>query len=158
MIPFTPCISAASSSIAATLPRADEGAPMLKLSALALDPQSVEAQSRLAAVLIVRVIIGTSDSAAADIARADRLVRQALAASPRNSIAHWVKGQVLRTQQRCAHAIPEYEAALALNRNGVIALTSLGWCKLYAGSIEDVIPLQEQAIRLSPRDPAIGFW
>jgi adenylate cyclase len=29
---------------------------------------------------------------------------------------------------------------------------------LHAGSIEKVIPLVEQAIRLSPRDPGIGFW
>ena len=26
------------------------------------------------------------------------------------------------------------------------------------GSIEETIPLQEQAIRLSPRDPRIGLW
>jgi TolB-like protein/DNA-binding winged helix-turn-helix (wHTH) protein len=127
-------------------------------SALALDPQSVEAQSRLAAVLIVRVIIGATDSAAADTARADGLIGQTLAASPRNWFAHWVKGQVLRAQRRCEDAIPEYEATLALNRNFVAALSSLSWCKLYAGSIEEVIPLQEQAIRLSPRDPAIGFF
>jgi tetratricopeptide (TPR) repeat protein len=52
--------------------------------------------------------------------------------------------------------IPEFETALASNRNMVAALHSLGWCKLYAGSIEQVIPLEEQAIRLSPRDPAVG--
>ncbi len=126
--------------------------------ALALDPQSIEAPSRLAAMLIFRVIIGTSDSAAADIARADELVGQALAASPRNWFPQWVKGQVLRAQHRCVDAIPEYETALALNRNAVVALTGLSWCKLYTGSIEEVIPLQEQAIRLSPRDPAIGFF
>ena len=126
--------------------------------ALALDPQSVEAQSRLAAALTVRVIIGMSESAAADIARADGLAGRALAASPRNWFAHWVKGQVLRAQHRCEDAIPEYETALALNRNAVVAFSSLSWCKLHAGSIEEVIPLQEQAIRLSPRDPAIGFF
>jgi TolB-like protein/class 3 adenylate cyclase len=126
--------------------------------ALALDPQSVEAQRRLASALVVRVIIGTADSAAADIARADGLIGQALAASPRNWFAHWVKGQVLLAQHRCEDAVPEYETALALNRNAVVALSSLSWCKLYAGSIEEVIPLQEQAIRLSPRDPAIGFF
>ena len=126
--------------------------------ALALDPQSVEAQSRLAAALTVRVIIGMSESAASDIARAEGLAGQALAASPRNWFAHWVKGQVLRAQHRCEDAIPEYETALALNRNAVVAFSSLSWCKLHAGSIEEVIPLQEQAIRLSPRDPAIGFF
>ena len=33
----------------------------------------------------------------------------------------------------------------------------LGWCKLFTGSIEEVIPLEEKAIRLSPRDPNIGY-
>jgi adenylate cyclase len=45
-----------------------------------------------------------------------------------------------------------------LNRNLVGALNGLGWCKLYAGSLDEVIPLVKQAIRLSPRDPHIGTW
>jgi len=31
-------------------------------------------------------------------------------------------------------------------------------CKLYAGSLDEVIPLVKQAIRLSPRDPHVGTW
>jgi TolB-like protein/DNA-binding winged helix-turn-helix (wHTH) protein len=123
--------------------------------ALALDPQSVEAQSRLAFALIARVIISMTDTAAADIARADGLIAQALAASPHDWFAHWVKGQVLRAQHRCEEAIPEFEAVLAINRNEW--MTGLAWCKLHTGSIEEVIPLMERAIRLSPRDPGIGF-
>jgi len=126
--------------------------------ALALDPRSVEAQSRLSGQLVQRAIIGVTDSAAADIARAEGLVGQALAASPRDWYPHHVKGQVLRAQGRCEEAIPEYEAALAFNRNAVNTLNSLSWCKLLTGSIEEIIPLEKQAIRLSPRDPAVGFW
>jgi tetratricopeptide (TPR) repeat protein len=37
------------------------------------------------------------------------------------------------------------------------ALDYLAGCKLLTGSIEAVIPLAEQAIRLSPRDPDIGW-
>ena len=124
--------------------------------ALALDPQSVEAQSRLASALAARVMSGMTDSAAADIARAEGLVGQALAASPRSASAHFAKGQVLRAQHRWEEAIPEYETVLAFNRNLVSALHALGRCKLCAGSIEEAIPLVEQAIRLSPRDPLIG--
>ena len=51
----------------------------------------------------------------------------------------------------------EYEAALALDHNSMDALSCLCWCKLYIGSIEEVIPLVEQAIRLNPRDPSIGM-
>jgi TolB-like protein/class 3 adenylate cyclase/Flp pilus assembly protein TadD len=126
--------------------------------ALALDPESVEAQSRLAGILVTRVLELTTDSAAADLARAERLVDQALAASPRYALAHFAKGRVLRAQKRWEEAVPEYEGALALDRNMVAALHELGWGKICAGSIEEVIPLVEQAIRLSPRDPSIGYF
>ena len=125
---------------------------------LALDPLSVEAQSWLAVALTNRALSGTSDSATAELARAEGLVGQALAASPGSAYAHAVKGHVLRAQRRCKEAIPEFETALASNRNLVVAFSGLGWCKLSTGSIEEVTPLEEQAIRLSPRDPLIGYW
>jgi TolB-like protein/class 3 adenylate cyclase len=122
--------------------------------ALDLDPQSVEAQSRLAGSLAGRVNDNLTDTVTADIARAEALAEQALAASPQSAVAHYAKGQVLRAQRRFVEAIPEYEAVLALDRNWVFALFALGQCKLHVGSIEETIPLVEQAIRLSPRDPA----
>jgi adenylate cyclase len=127
---------------------------------LALDPQSVEAQSHLAAVLVDSVSNGMTDSASAapDIARAEGLVDRALAASPRYAPAHIVKGHVLRARNRWEQAIREYETALALNHNLVAALVCLGMCKVYAGSIEEASRLVEQAIRLSPRDPLIGVF
>jgi TolB-like protein/Tfp pilus assembly protein PilF len=126
--------------------------------ALALDPQSVEAQCRLVSLLAGRVLDLMTDSAAADLVRAEALVDQALAASPRYALAHAAKGHVLRAQNRWEEAIPEYETALALDRNLMAALTNLGWCKLYAGSMDQVTPLVEQAIRLSPRDPSIAYF
>jgi adenylate cyclase len=126
--------------------------------ALALDQQSVAAQSHLAATLADRVAGDMTDSAAVDLARAEELARQALAASPRSPLAHNAKGQVLRAQRRYGEAIPEYETALAFNRNWVVVYANIGECKLFTGSIEDAILLFEQALRLSPRDPAIGVW
>jgi len=127
--------------------------------ALALNPRSVEAQSHLASALMSRVMSGMAVSAAADIARAEGLVGQALTASPRSTLAHYAKGQVLRAQRRFEEAIPEYETVIANNRNVVGALHPLGQCKLFAGSIEETIPLEEQAIRLSPHDPELfGVW
>jgi TolB-like protein/class 3 adenylate cyclase len=81
--------------------------------ALALDPQSIEAQGRLAGVLVSSVLAGMADSAAADLTRAEGLVGQVLAVSPRYAFAHFVKGHVLRAQKRWEEAIPECEAALA---------------------------------------------
>ena len=126
--------------------------------ALALDPRSVAALSSLAGVLAGRAGEGWADSSAADIARAEGLANQALAASPRSPVAHYAKGQVLRVQGRCEEAIAEYETAISLDRNLVFPIAALGWCKLLTGSIEEVIPRIEQAIRLSPRDPAMSNW
>jgi tetratricopeptide (TPR) repeat protein len=85
------------------------------------------------------------------------LVDRALAASPRTAYAHYVKGTVLRWQNRWSEAISEFETALTLNRNLVGALQGLGRCKLYTGSIEEVTPLAERAMRLDPRNPHIGW-
>jgi adenylate cyclase len=126
--------------------------------ALAVDPGSSEAQSWLAMALVDRVLDFGSSSAEADIKRAEELATRAVAASPRSAITHHAKGQVLRVQRQCKEAVPEYDTALALNRNSVTALASIGRCKTYIGPIEEAIPALEQAIRLSPRDPQIGNW
>ncbi len=126
--------------------------------ALALDPGSAEVQNRLAIALSSRVLDGMSDTRAADMTRAEGLVAQALTASPDTSLGHFAKGQMLRAQSQYAEAIPEYEAVIALNRNSPNAYANLGQCKFYTGSLEEVIPLVEQAIRLSPRDPILSIW
>jgi adenylate cyclase len=119
---------------------------------------SVAAQSWLAIELTARVLDFMTDTAAADIGRAESLAERALAASPRTPLAHFAKGQVLRAQDRYDEAIPEYETVIALNRNWANAHSHLGWCKFVTGSIEEIIPAQERAIRLSPRDPQIGLF
>jgi tetratricopeptide (TPR) repeat protein len=126
--------------------------------ALALDPDSTEAKSSLAEALIGRVLNNMTNSKAADLARAEGLVGQALAASPRSPKAHYARAQLLRAQDRYGEAISEYETVIALSRNWAGAYASLGASKYYTGSIEEAIPLQERAIRLSPHDPGIGVW
>jgi Flp pilus assembly protein TadD len=105
-----------------------------------------------------RVLEFNPPSAADDIQLAETLVNRALAAAPRNPLAHIIKGSVLRAQRRCAEAIPEYETALALDPNVAGAFGNIGRCKIYVGPIEEAIPLLERAIRLSPRDPELGYW
>jgi TolB-like protein/Flp pilus assembly protein TadD len=126
--------------------------------ALALDPRSVEAQSSLAFALAARVLDQMVDPAATNIPYAEELVDEAMRASPRNALTHLAKGAVLRVRGRCEEAIHEYEMASVLQRNWATALSQLGWSKLLAGSLEDSIPLQEQALRLSPRDPLIANY
>ena len=84
-------------------PSRDKYAEEIRLfeCALAIDPRSAEARSSLANALMSRVMSGTADLATADIKRAEGLVGQVSAASPRNALAHlFAKGQVLRAQRR----------------------------------------------------------
>ena len=127
-------------------------------SALALDPASIQARALLAQMLAGRALDQLTDTPAADLERAETLISDVLAASPRDPVAHFVRGQVLRAQSRYEAAIPEYERAVALNRNWVNAVAALGLCKFHVGAIEQAIPAQEQAIRLSPRDPRLPNW
>jgi TolB-like protein/class 3 adenylate cyclase/cytochrome c-type biogenesis protein CcmH/NrfG len=125
--------------------------------ALAVDPRSVDAQSRLALAFVGRVLDGRTDFRDADIERAAVLIEQVLTIAPRNLVAHQAKGQLLLVERRCAEAIREYETVLTYNHNLVYALSSLAVCKFVTGSEDEPIPILEQAIRLSPRDPGIGI-
>ena len=70
---------------------------------------------------------------------------------------HWPRVENAYAALRFEEAIPEYETVIELNRNAAYAFSTLGQCKLFAGSLEEAIPLQMQFIRLSPRDPLIGM-
>ena len=133
-------------------------AVMMFEQALALDPQSAAAQSWLAIALTARVLDYMAETAEADIARAEELAGRALASQPRSGVAHFATAQVLRAQHRHAAAAAEYDIVIALNRNWAHAYSHLGWCRFMAGTIAELVPLQEQAIRLSPRDPQIGLF
>jgi TolB-like protein/DNA-binding winged helix-turn-helix (wHTH) protein/Flp pilus assembly protein TadD len=124
--------------------------------ALSLDPGSVDAMTLLATVHAQRTLEAMTDSPTTDIARAEELIGKALAASPLNPRAHFARGMVLRTQGKFEEATFEFEAVLAHNPNSVAALFQLGVSKMWAGSIDEVIPATEKLIYLSPRDPYIA--
>src|SRR6516164_5631721 len=95
-------------------------------------------------------------SRSADVARANELVTQVLAASPRNPLIHVVRGTVLRAQNRFEEATTEYETALAIDSNLVSALHGLALCKLLTGSIDGVIPLKNELSVLAPALPTLA--
>jgi tetratricopeptide (TPR) repeat protein len=97
-----------------------------------------------------------TDTAPADIARAEELIGLALATAPGIPDAHFAKGQLLRVQRRCAEAISEYETALAYGPNYKVgALLQTAHCKMLLGLIDEAIPFLEQAIRLSAQNPGV---
>jgi TolB-like protein/DNA-binding winged helix-turn-helix (wHTH) protein/Flp pilus assembly protein TadD len=126
--------------------------------ALTLDPRSAEAQRWLATFLSGRVLAEMTGTAAADVARAEGLAGQVLAAAPRSAGAHFTKGMVLEAQKRLDEAVPEYETAITLNRNFAAAYAHMGYINRSNGSPAEAIPPLEQAIRISPRDAELATW
>ena len=125
--------------------------------ALALDPTSTEAQARLAQVLIGRVFEAMTDTATADIERAKALIEQVFLTSPRDPLAHFVKGRLLKFDRRCEEAIPEFEMAAASDRNWINPTRQIADCKFLTGAGDEVLPFYENVIRLSPRDPMLAW-
>jgi adenylate cyclase len=126
--------------------------------ALAFDPGSGATKAYLGLALATRALEQLSKLPKHDIERAEQLIEQALGASPRDAVAHFARGQLLRARGSYLAAIPEYEAAIAVNRNWVGAIASLGMCKFFVGELDETIRVQELAIRLSPRDPRVPNW
>jgi hypothetical protein len=79
-------------------PSRERNADQIKLfeRALALAPGSVAAQNTLAIALASRTLDHMTDTPAADLARAKELAERPSVASPRNALAHYVRGTVLR--------------------------------------------------------------
>jgi TolB-like protein/class 3 adenylate cyclase/Tfp pilus assembly protein PilF len=98
------------------------------------------------------------------IPSANDAVTRALAIEPRNAFAYYVKAEVLTYSNeldlrgRTTQAIAAEETAIKLNPNLAGAYARLG--RLYArvGQPERTAALIEQAMRLSPLDPAVGRW
>jgi adenylate cyclase len=134
----------------------DEGVSLFE-HALTLDPGSLDAQIGLATALGNRLRVNQTNSRAADIERAERLIKQASAISPYNRSLHFAKGGLLRAEGRCGAAISEYEAVLASDRNSAGALFSIGICKVVTGSANEAVSPLEQSIRLDPYDPYIVY-
>lgn len=126
--------------------------------ALALDPTSVAAKSRLATILVARALNFHPPGFRDDVVRAAVLADEALEAAPQSAAAHVAKGHVLRWQGRWGEALRQYEAALALDPNNVFAMALVGQCRLVVGPLDEAIPPVARAIGLSPHDATVGHW
>jgi adenylate cyclase len=126
--------------------------------ALKLDPDYVLAQSRLATALAGRAQNGWSADPAADIARAEKLADQALAAWPDSAWTRFAKAYVLGAKRLWDPAILEMEAAIKSDPNLAPAHGTLGLWRAFVGHAEEGFSDVETAMRLSPHDPDMPPW
>ncbi|WP_336487955.1 adenylate/guanylate cyclase domain-containing protein [Methylobacterium nigriterrae] len=132
----------------------------LKIFELALqqDPKLTSALVGKARALSYLVWLRWSANPNEDLAAADEAIAPVLSEAPKNAMAHFVKGEILKAAKKHNLAVPEFEVAITYDRNLAVAYEELGHTKILLGKSNEALPLIEKALRLSPHDPAINFW
>jgi class 3 adenylate cyclase/TolB-like protein len=126
-------------------------------SALRLDPDNIDATLGKAWCIAQDVIYGWSTSIVDDRKMAIKLIDQVLAMRPATANAHIVKGIILNFGNP-EEALAEFEAALEIDPNSPVAYASRGITLITAGRAREAFSPIQIALRLSPKDPAVGTW
>jgi TolB-like protein/DNA-binding CsgD family transcriptional regulator/Tfp pilus assembly protein PilF len=138
-------------------PEAYRSATTLLDRALAIDPQSAEANMVLALIHHHIAILGFAADPRPSMQAAYDLGRRATRLDDRNEYAHWALGISCWALNRHDEGIAALERAVELNPNCSVAYGSLGTALGLVGRIEEAIANQQIAIRMNPRDPSIFF-
>jgi adenylate cyclase len=125
--------------------------------ALQMDERNAIALTFLSLKHITPVLQMQSADRQADIQQAEGFAAQALAADRNFYWAHLASAAVLISQTRHEDAIVELEQTLALNPGFTTAYILLCEANNYLGRPDRGIEYAEKAIRLSPRDPLLGW-
>jgi adenylate cyclase len=126
--------------------------------ALAIDPNNVRALTALGIKFWLPAGRGVSGDPKGDLEKADELESKALALDPDYSVAHALKGGILRTQGRTEEAVVEHERALTLDPSNVYAAANLGSDYGFLGRFDKSLEYVDRAILASPYDPAVAYW
>jgi TolB-like protein/DNA-binding CsgD family transcriptional regulator len=138
-------------------PEAYASAKTLLERALAIDPESAEANMVLSLINHHIAILGFAPDPRPAMEAAYALGRRATQLDGRNEYAHWALGISCWGLHRLDEGIAALERAVELNPNCSLAYGSLGTALAIAGRTAEAITNQEIAIRMNPRDPSIFF-
>ena len=138
-------------------PDAYASAKTLLERALAIDPESAEANMVLSLINHHIAILGFASDPAPAMEAAYALGRRAVQLDDRNEYAHWALGISCWGLHRLDEGTAALERAVELNPNCSVAYGSLGTALAIAGRVNESITNQEIAIRMNPRDPSIFF-
>jgi adenylate cyclase len=144
-------------------PKAGQEALRAFERALEIDPRSTDAKIGIARILVGRLTNGWSSSSfqqeavQQEIARAERLLFEAIESDSNRPMAYAIFGVLRRTQSRLIESRIAFEKAITLDPNFEWANMQLGWTLLFSGEPEAAMVRGEKSLRLSPRDPNL-FW
>jgi len=125
---------------------------------LALDPNNVDAMVGTAFVDRIVVTDHMGGDRASHLASAEAMAVEAVSLAPNHAFAHLVLGTVLKSTNRAAQGIAEFERALALDRNLAEAHAQIGHAMHLMGRGAETEVHIDRALRLSPRDVFAHRW
>ncbi|HYM32872.1 MAG TPA: tetratricopeptide repeat protein [Candidatus Cybelea sp.] len=127
-------------------------------AALRLDDRNVEALVGLGESHAFELRSFASTARAEQLSAAEAAIDKALTLAPENANAHNIRAGVLFLQRRPERALEEAELAISLDRNLPSAQATAAFLKMMVGRAEETEDGISEAIRLSPRDPALSQW
>ena len=127
-------------------------------AALKLDDRNVEALIGLAFYHSYDVRIFASTNRDEQLRIAEKAITEALTLAPGNALAHFVRANILHVSGVTERSLRELELAITLDRNLASAHAEAGFIKVLLGRAEEAEADLTNAIRLSPRDPALDRW
>lgn len=138
-------------------PKSYDTAKALLERALALDPESAEANMVLSLINHHVALMGFASDIQLSMDAAYALGRRAVQLDDRNEYAHWALGISCWGLSRLDESLVALERAVELNPNCSLAHGSLGTLYGLLGRTNKAIAHQQIAIRSNPRDPSIFF-
>ncbi|MCV2869002.1 LuxR C-terminal-related transcriptional regulator [Defluviimonas sp. WL0002] len=138
-------------------PESYASARILLKRALAMDPDSAEANMVLSLIHHHAALLGFVANPGPAMEAAHTLARCATRLDPCNEYAQWALGISCLGLRRPGEGIAALETAVELNPNCSAACCGLGTALVITGRVEDAISHLMTAMEMNPRDPSIFF-
>ena len=126
--------------------------------ALKIDPSDAEALAGSARVYGIDYALGWGDPGTDYDAKVLGPANRAIAIDPNNIRAYYTKSEYLVLSGRASEGLSAADAGLAVNPNDAVLLLGRAIAENSLGRYEQAKDDMERAIRLSPRDPIVGFF
>lgn len=126
--------------------------------AVEMDEEFASAHAGLALTLYYRLLFGKSQSRDADIARALKAARRAVALDNEDPFPHVALCRVYLITGDHEAAVHEADSAISLSPSYATAHFGRAHALWHAGRPEEALPSHDMAIRLSPRDPLMWAY
>jgi adenylate cyclase len=126
--------------------------------AIELDPANAMVLADLSVAYHFEACFGWDEDVAQTYARCGKAARRAVAIDDGDANAHSALAMYDFFQGRHDEARRRLRRALDLDPNSVFARGYLGVCHGFVGDYDTALPVLDEAIRLSPRDPLLVIW